>query len=177
MFEILRPQRFQQPSNVLLNSECHVKVCDFGLARSIASIDDEKSVLNYLQYLIEIIFDLIDLDLFAISLHIDRLRRNSLVSCSGNPSRIQQVRFPYPRTGEPPLSSSCVCRYTKSVDMWAMGCILGEMLLGKPLFPGKSTLHQIETIMEFTGRPEFVQSLASYCFSIKSSIVSKFLQC
>ncbi len=31
-----------QPSNVLLNSECHVKVCDFGLARSIASIDDEK---------------------------------------------------------------------------------------------------------------------------------------
>lgn len=27
-------------------------------------------------------------------------------------------------------------RYTKGVDMWSLGCILGEMLLGKALFPG-----------------------------------------
>jgi len=38
-------------------------------------------------------------------------------------------------------------RYTKGVDMWSLGCILGEMLLGKPLFPGSSTLNQIERIM------------------------------
>jgi len=31
--------------------------------------------------------------------------------------------------------------------MWSLGCILGEMLLGKPLFPGSSTLNQIERIM------------------------------
>ena len=41
----------------------------------------------------------------------------------------------------------CVSRYTKGVDMWSMGCILGEMLLGKPLFPGSSTLNQLERIM------------------------------
>ena len=38
-------------------------------------------------------------------------------------------------------------RYTFGVDMWSCGCILGEMLLGKPLFPGSSTLNQIEKIM------------------------------
>ena len=38
-------------------------------------------------------------------------------------------------------------RYTKGVDMWSIGCILGEMLLGKPLFPGSSTLNQVERIM------------------------------
>jgi mitogen-activated protein kinase 15 len=38
-------------------------------------------------------------------------------------------------------------RYTKGVDMWSIGCILGEMLLGKPLFPGTSTINQIEKIM------------------------------
>ena len=37
--------------------------------------------------------------------------------------------------------------YTKGVDMWSLGCILGEMLMGKPLFPGSSTLNQIERIM------------------------------
>lgn len=40
-----------------------------------------------------------------------------------------------------------IFRYTKGVDMWSLGCILGEMLLGKPLFPGSSTLNQIERVM------------------------------
>nr|CAD7424903.1 unnamed protein product [Timema monikensis] len=38
-------------------------------------------------------------------------------------------------------------RYTKGIDMWSLGCILAEMLLGKPLFPGSSTINQIERIM------------------------------
>lgn len=29
-----------KPSNILLNSECHVKIADFGLARSLATKDD-----------------------------------------------------------------------------------------------------------------------------------------
>lgn len=32
--------------------------------------------------------------------------------------------------------------------MWSLGCILGEMLQGRPLFPGTSTLHQLELILE-----------------------------
>lgn len=31
--------------------------------------------------------------------------------------------------------------------MWSLGCILGEMLRGRPLFPGTSTLHQLELIL------------------------------
>ena len=31
--------------------------------------------------------------------------------------------------------------YSKGVDMWSLGCIMGEMLLGKALFPGSSTLN------------------------------------
>jgi mitogen-activated protein kinase 15 len=30
-----------KPSNILLNSECHVKVADFGLARSVASKESD----------------------------------------------------------------------------------------------------------------------------------------
>ncbi len=42
--------------------------------------------------------------------------------------------------------------YTKGVDLWSLGCILGEMLVGKALFPGSSTLNQIECII--AGLPE-----------------------
>jgi mitogen-activated protein kinase 15 len=44
-------------------------------------------------------------------------------------------------------------RYTKGVDAWSVGAILGEMLLSQPLFPGKSTVHQLELVLEVTGRP------------------------
>lgn len=46
-------------------------------------------------------------------------------------------------------------RYTFGVDMWSVGCILGEMLLGKAVFPGSSTINQVRctTILPFTSPP------------------------
>jgi len=37
--------------------------------------------------------------------------------------------------------------------MWSVGCILAELLHGKPFFPGTSTLNQLERVMEITGMP------------------------
>ena len=37
--------------------------------------------------------------------------------------------------------------------MWSVGCILGEMYTGKAIFPGTSTLNQIERIIELLGKP------------------------
>lgn len=37
--------------------------------------------------------------------------------------------------------------------MWSLGCIMGEMLLGKALFPGSSTLNQIERVIQTLGCP------------------------
>lgn len=99
--------RDMKPSNVLLNSDCHVKICDFGLARSVAG-DDEKNVLT------------------------------------------EYVATRWYRAPEILLGST---RYTKGVDMWSIGCILGELLGGQPLFPGESTMNQLERIIEFTGKP------------------------
>lgn len=44
-------------------------------------------------------------------------------------------------------------KYTRGVDIWAVGAILGEMLNGRPIFPGTSTMNQIERIIEVTGMP------------------------
>lgn len=34
-----------KPSNLLLNSDCHVKLCDFGLCRSVADIKPGSTVV------------------------------------------------------------------------------------------------------------------------------------
>ncbi len=44
-------------------------------------------------------------------------------------------------------------QYSTGIDMWALGCILAELMLGKPLFPGESTLNQLERIVSLIGSP------------------------
>ena len=43
--------------------------------------------------------------------------------------------------------------YNTSVDMWSIGCILGELLLRKPLLPGESLLNQLNLILNLVGTP------------------------
>ena len=102
-----------QPSNILLNSDCQMKVCDFGLARSISALENPQS--------------------------------------SGPaPVLTDYVATRWYRAPEILLGST---KYTKGVDLWSFGCILGELLAHKPLFPGSSTMNQLERIIEVTGRP------------------------
>mmetsp|Transcript_7943 Transcript_7943/g.12737 ORF Transcript_7943/g.12737 Transcript_7943/m.12737 type:complete len:355 (+) Transcript_7943:120-1184(+) len=108
-----------KPSNLLLNSECLVKVADFGLARSISSLNSETG-----------------------------------------PVLTDYVATRWYRAPEILLGST---RYTKGVDLWSTGCILGEMLGLKPMFQGSSTMNQLDKIMEVTGRPskEDIESIKS----------------
>lgn len=117
-----------KPSNVLLDTDCVVKLCDFGLARSLNQVQED----------------------------------------SVNPALTEYVATRWYRAPEILLGST---RYTKGVDMWSLGCILGEMLLGNALFPGTSTINQIEKIMSAIPHPSSDDILA-----IKSEYGSSFIQ-
>eukprot|EP01019_Chilodonella_uncinata_P003732 GABU01004616.1.p1 GENE.GABU01004616.1~~GABU01004616.1.p1 ORF type:complete len:168 (+),score=16.09 GABU01004616.1:286-789(+) len=41
-------------------------------------------------------------------------------------------------------------RYGKPADIWAIGCIMGELADTKPLFPGKNHIDQINLILKVT---------------------------
>lgn len=103
--------RDMKPSNILLNSECQVKVADFGLARSVAQDLGEGAT---------------------------------------NPVLTDYVATRWYRAPEILLGST---KYTKGVDMWSLGCILGELINGRPIFPGSSTMNQLERIIQLTGKP------------------------
>lgn len=99
-----------KPSNVLLNSECHIKLADFGLARSISTKVNENRA----------------------------------------PVLTDYVATRWYRAPEILLGST---NYTEGVDIWSLGCIMGELLSGKPLFRGNSTMNQLEKIIEVVGKP------------------------
>ncbi|KAI8371841.1 kinase-like domain-containing protein [Blakeslea trispora] len=43
--------------------------------------------------------------------------------------------------------------YTGAIDMWSFGCIVAELFLGLPLFPGSSEYNQLFRIVEMLGIP------------------------
>merc|ERR1719379_160626 len=44
-------------------------------------------------------------------------------------------------------------RYSVPVDLWSVGCIMGEMATGLPLFPGDSEIDTIFKIFQKLGTP------------------------
>ncbi|GAA0156914.1 non-receptor serine/threonine protein kinase [Lithospermum erythrorhizon] len=59
----------------------------------------------------------------------------------------------------PELCGSFCSKYTPAIDIWSIGCIFAEVLTGKPLFPGKSVVHQLELITDLLGTP-FAETIA-----------------
>ncbi|XP_010487270.1 PREDICTED: mitogen-activated protein kinase 19 isoform X1 [Camelina sativa] len=54
----------------------------------------------------------------------------------------------------PELCGSFCSKYTPAIDIWSIGCIFAEVLTGKPLFPGKSVVHQLDLITDLLGTPK-----------------------
>lgn len=74
--------------------------------------------------------------------------------------------------GEPNVSYICsryyrapelifgATNYTTAIDVWSLGCVFGELLLGHPLFPGESGVDQLVEIIKVLGTPCKEQILA-----------------
>ncbi|XP_042060053.1 shaggy-related protein kinase eta-like [Salvia splendens] len=43
--------------------------------------------------------------------------------------------------------------YTTSIDIWSAGCVLAELLLGQPLFPGENAVGQLVEVIKVLGTP------------------------
>lgn len=96
-----------KPSNILVNGNCELKICDFGLARGVLP-DIDSELTEYV---------------------VTRWYR------------------------APEIMLGCM-KYTSDVDVWALGCIFGEMIARKPIFPGQDYIDQLHLIMNTIGTLE-----------------------
>lgn len=92
-------------SNLLLNNQGELKICDFGLARKYGD------PLRPYTHLVVTLF----------------------------------YRAPELLLGQE--------TYSSAIDMWSVGCIMAELILRTPLFPGANEMDQIEKIMSVLGTP------------------------
>ena len=61
--------------------------------------------------------------------------------------------------------------YSKQIDMWAVGCLFGELVKGKPVFRGASTIAQITEIIKLLGKPT-TEDLEAMKSTIAGNIVN-----
>ena len=69
-------------------------------------------------------------------------------TCSGACGRYVVTRW----YRAPEIMLACP-NYTKAIDVWAVGCIMGELFGRKPLFPGNDYIHQLKIISDIVGTP------------------------
>eukprot|EP00811_Abedinium_folium_P035707 NODE_8479_length_1492_cov_10.572161.p1 GENE.NODE_8479_length_1492_cov_10.572161~~NODE_8479_length_1492_cov_10.572161.p1 ORF type:complete len:413 (-),score=108.70 NODE_8479_length_1492_cov_10.572161:162-1400(-) len=93
-----------KPANLLVNQNCDLQICDFGLARVLTELDAPTDYVVTRWY----------------------------------------------RAPEVVLAAS---EYTRSIDVWAVGCILCELVGRKPVFRGRDHLDQIKRIITIVGTP------------------------
>ncbi len=68
-------------------------------------------------------------------------------------------------SGEPNISYICsryyrapelifgATEYTPQIDVWSTGCVIAELVLGQPIFPGESASDQLVEIIKILGTP------------------------
>lgn len=94
--------------NILVNANCDLKICDFGMSRVLDETFDHRGALT------------------------------------------EYVTTRWYRAPEIVVDPKS---YSKAVDVWSIGCILGEMLTKRVIFPGSHYIHQLNLIFEALGRP------------------------
>ncbi|ETW78989.1 hypothetical protein HETIRDRAFT_324063, partial [Heterobasidion irregulare TC 32-1] len=98
-----------KPGNLLVNSDCELKICDFGLSRGFESGPDELAT--------------------------------------------KMTEYVATRWYRAPEIMLAFKRYNTAIDVWSIGCILAELLLGKPIFKGKDYVDQLNKILDVLGTP------------------------
>uniref|UniRef100_A0ACD6AEE8 Uncharacterized protein n=1 Tax=Avena sativa TaxID=4498 RepID=A0ACD6AEE8_AVESA len=164
-----------KPKNVLANANCKLKICDFGLAR--VAFNDAPTTVFWTDYVAtrwyrapelcgsfysKVRFVMIDQKLERLMcIHIDDANLIGSIFFAVVLVVVNDIvgmRFWNSISCAWSVTSPCskyegIGHYTPAIDIWSIGCIFAEVLIGKPLFPGKNVVHQLDLITDILGTP------------------------
>ncbi|KAM0791562.1 hypothetical protein ACM66B_006009 [Microbotryomycetes sp. NB124-2] len=102
-----------KPGNLLVNADCELKICDFGLARGFDSDPDS----------------------------------------TGPGAAGFMTEYVATRWYRAPEIMLSFANYTTAIDVWSIGCVLAELLGGRPMFKGTNYIDQLNIVLHFLGTP------------------------
>uniref|UniRef100_A0A1I7X9W5 Protein kinase domain-containing protein n=1 Tax=Heterorhabditis bacteriophora TaxID=37862 RepID=A0A1I7X9W5_HETBA len=125
-----------KPENILVSCHNAVKIADFGQACLYYPNDENREYEE---------------NFVASALNIGVIDSNTKISSYNTMiERLVCVATRWYRA--PELLFGCR-RYTPSVDVWALGCVLAEFFICSPLFSGRSDIEQISRVFALLGTP------------------------
>jgi len=125
-----------KPTNILLNRDCELALADLGLARYIGRTDAGAGAARHSEEVVEPGLGGCASDADEITGRCETA--GAVGSGAGLSSLTKYVVTRWYRAPELLVQNQ---RYDAAVDMWSLGCILGELLGARALFPGKVSLH------------------------------------
>lgn len=113
-----------KPANILINDSCNIRICDFGMSRTL-SVHDQQLQNKIKRAATSSSLASTDLEGSPDPSHKSR-KSHSSSNLNFQPTLTSRIGTRFYRSPEVIL---CISSYSFSADIWSLGCVLGELML------------------------------------------------